>query len=253
MKGAVARIALIVALTIGVFFLSGILGALAAGFAVGYFAVQDLVPPGFSLEEMLTSSGIATGPLSDLHFGTTGILFIANGLAMAGLAIIAARLTLGHAQGEATAFRPAPAGLIVSAASVLPIMLIAAFAAAYGLFGIEIPPEVGLNLNALWPWAYVVGLVVAAPLGEEIAFRGYLQGGVTAVTGRPFTAVVMSTIAWALIHVGQGIPKALALIPVGLALGYLRARSNSLWPGLIGHMAMNAAGLVYMVWLARGA
>lgn len=251
MNASLGRTGIILLLAIGLFLLASVVGAFVAGFALGYFALLDLVPPGFSLEEMLTSPGIESGPLSNLHFATAGILFIANGLAMAGLAILAARWTLGESRGEAIDFRAPPAGLVLAAMLLLPLLLLACFIAAYGLFGIEVPAEVGLDLTAVLPWAYVAGLVVAAPLGEEIAFRGYLQGGVAAMTGRPDVAIALSGLVWALVHIGQGAPKALALIPVGLALGYLRARTQSLWPGLFGHMAMNAAGLAYMVWLAR--
>ena len=84
--------------------------------------------------------------------------------------------------------------------------------------------------------AAVIGLVVVAPVAEEITFRGLCF----ATMGR--YAIPGSAALFALAH---GLPVLLAPIFVaGLVLGWLRARTGSLYPGLAVHMLLNATALV---------
>lgn len=81
----------------------------------------------------------------------------------------------------------------------------------------------------------VVGLVVVAPVAEELVFRGLGF----ATLGR--FALPLTTILFALAH-----GLAVLLIPVGiagLALGLLRQRSASVLPGMGVHMTLNALAL----------
>ena len=81
----------------------------------------------------------------------------------------------------------------------------------------------------------IAGLVLVAPVAEELVFRGL---GFASL-GR--FALPLSTILFAVAH---GLP--VLLIPVGiagLALGLLRQRSGSVLPGMGVHMALNALAL----------
>jgi membrane protease YdiL (CAAX protease family) len=81
----------------------------------------------------------------------------------------------------------------------------------------------------------LVALVVIAPLAEELTFRGLCF----ATMGR--YSLPGSAALFALAH---GLPVLLAPIFVaGLALGWLRARTGSLYPGLAVHMLLNAIAL----------
>jgi membrane protease YdiL (CAAX protease family) len=60
--------------------------------------------------------------------------------------------------------------------------------------------------------AIILGASLLAPITEESAIRGYLQGSLER-SFRPFTAVVMSSLVFAVAHVSQG----LAVIPVHIA------------------------------------
>jgi uncharacterized protein len=83
-------------------------------------------------------------------------------------------------------------------------------------------------------WAFVVnGIVVATvgPFAEELFFRGV---GIRALL--PFggiTAIAVTAIVFGLSH---GVLAALpVLVPFGLALGWVRWRSQSVWPAVIAH------------------
>jgi len=99
----------------------------------------------------------------------------------------------------------------------------------------------------------VFAAVVAAPIAEEFLFRRVLQGWLErrldggAIRGGGGLAVGLSSLAFALAHVGQG----LAWVPLfffGLVVGHLARQTGSIVPGVILHALFNAVsvGLVLL-------
>jgi membrane protease YdiL (CAAX protease family) len=89
-------------------------------------------------------------------------------------------------------------------------------------------------------WFFIVGAILA-PLVEEIFFRGFLFQGFRAKYGWVAGMLVSSAI-FAVAHLDP-----VSLIPtfiLGNLLAYLYHRSNSVWPGVILHMAVNTFGLI---------
>jgi membrane protease YdiL (CAAX protease family) len=91
--------------------------------------------------------------------------------------------------------------------------------------------------------AYFVNGVVAAtvvPFAEELFFRGL---GVRALAFLGGTAAIVATaVAFAL---GHGLLVALPIfVAFGAALGWVRLRSDSVWPGIVAHGLFNALALV---------
>ena len=94
--------------------------------------------------------------------------------------------------------------------------------------------------EALW---LLVFTVIAAPLCEEIMFRGYVQRAYE--RRNPWTGIVVVGVIFALYHLRfQG---AMALIPVAVALGFVTWRSNSLFPAILLHAAYNAIVAVILI------
>jgi membrane protease YdiL (CAAX protease family) len=94
--------------------------------------------------------------------------------------------------------------------------------------------------------------VVAAPIAEEFLFRRVLQGWLECwlepqmTQWAGVTAIVLSSLAFALAHVGQG----LAWVPLfffGLVVGYLAKQTGSIVPGIILHGLFNAVSVVLAV------
>ena len=80
-------------------------------------------------------------------------------------------------------------------------------------------------------------VVVAAPVCEELVFRGYLWSA--AERGLPLPAVwIVTSLAFALIH-GNPI-HIIAVLPIALFLGWLRWMSGSIWPCMLAHFLNNA-------------
>jgi len=88
-------------------------------------------------------------------------------------------------------------------------------------------------------WFIIVG-VIFAPIVEELFFRGFLFQGFRQRYGWVGGALLSSAI-FGLAHLDP-----VALIPtfiLGLLLAYMYQRSNSVWPGIILHVLVNALGL----------
>lgn len=84
---------------------------------------------------------------------------------------------------------------------------------------------------------------VIAPFVEELTFRGEGQS-LLSFLGR-WPSILLVGIAFGLAH---GLVEALlVLIPFGIALAWLRDRSNSVIPGMFVHAFFNAAALVLIV------
>src|SRR5215216_1671391 len=89
-------------------------------------------------------------------------------------------------------------------------------------------------------WFFLVGAILA-PLVEEIFFRGFLFQGLRARYGW-VSGMLISSGIFAVAHLDP-----VSLIPtfiLGSLLAYLYHRSNSVWPGVILHMAVNTFGLI---------
>jgi len=89
-------------------------------------------------------------------------------------------------------------------------------------------------------WFMLVG-VIFAPFVEELFFRGFLFQGFRQKYGW-VNGAFLSSIIFGLAHLDL-----VALIPtsiLGFLLAYMYHRSNSVWPGIILHVLVNALGLL---------
>ena len=94
-------------------------------------------------------------------------------------------------------------------------------------------------------WLFLVGAVIA-PLVEEIFFRGFLFQGFRQKYGW-LPALLLSSAIFAAAHLDP-----VAFIPtfiLGCVLAFVYHRSNSVWPGIIFHAAINSFSLcaVYLI------
>lgn len=223
------------------------LGAVAgAWIALAAFRAAGALPQTAQLVPMIFAPDAATGPFAAQHFALVGILFTCNGLIVTALVWALAKWSVAGGRRAAFAFRPAAAWMVVAAAVILPLIHTTSFVTVYQLTGRGVPAEVGFDALDWRMWAYPLGIVLVAPFAEEAMFRGWLFAGLAGRIRNVAWVVVLTALAWAAVHTGQGFAKAAALLPAALVLGWLRWKSGSLWPGVAGHVAMNAAGLAYM-------
>ncbi len=89
-------------------------------------------------------------------------------------------------------------------------------------------------LPLLWFAFLVVG-----PFWEEILFRGFLFEGVRHSSWGPAGAILCSALGWALLHFQYDLFGMAMIALLGVVLGIVRWKSNSLRPALVLHLFNN--------------
>jgi uncharacterized protein len=91
-----------------------------------------------------------------------------------------------------------------------------------------------------WAVALVVMVVIAAPLVEEIVYRGLLQGA-TATRFRPWLAMVVVAMVFTLVHLRP--VEYPGLMAIALVFGACRLLTDRLAMSVVAHVSFNAIGL----------
>jgi membrane protease YdiL (CAAX protease family) len=182
------------------------------------------------------------------RYSTSVAAVIQYGLILGILLLIARGLPKRHAFGL---WRPAswPRALGYSLLALLTIWIVAAILSPF----LDATDEQGLVPDKWEPrraGAFVVFFVVVAvlaPVVEELTFRG-LGFSLFWSYGR-WPAIVVTGILFGMAH---GLVVALPVLAVfGIAVGWVRDRTRSVYPGMILHGAFNGVALLASVLIAR--
>lgn len=172
--------------------------------------------------------------------------FVGGTLTLAGITVIFAITNRSLIREPAARVGFGPLGYLLITITAVPIVLLVAgyVDLVHGVFGIKVPSELAEfdGRHVAWP---IVMLVILPPLGEELAFRGLIYGGLR----KSFTVAetfIVSSFAFAILHLS--VPSLVTHFPLGLYFVWLRHRSNSLWPGVYAHACHNL-GIVVLAWL----
>ncbi|MBM83532.1 MAG: CPBP family intramembrane metalloprotease domain-containing protein [Planctomycetaceae bacterium] len=94
-------------------------------------------------------------------------------------------------------------------------------------------------------WLILLAIAVAPAICEEIAFRGFMLSGFNR-SQRVGLSITMSALAFGVIHM---IPlQVFNASLLGLVLGLIAVRSNSLYPGIVFHLIFNSLTVFHGVW-----
>jgi membrane protease YdiL (CAAX protease family) len=99
-------------------------------------------------------------------------------------------------------------------------------------------------------WLLVIAFSVAAPITEEFFARGFLYRGWSESVLRPGGAILLSSLVWTALHLQYDWFFLGEVFSIGLLLGYLRYRSNSIWLTVVLHGLNNLAAVVQTMLLA---
>jgi membrane protease YdiL (CAAX protease family) len=112
----------------------------------------------------------------------------------------------------------------------------------------DVTRELGTNKDELGSVAVAAFLIViAAPLSEELFFRGFMFGGLRRSMSL-WPAAVISAIVWGSLHLGAGnIGVAVQLAVFGVILAWLYERSGTLWAPVLAHAINNTIAFVLLV------
>jgi membrane protease YdiL (CAAX protease family) len=94
-------------------------------------------------------------------------------------------------------------------------------------------------------WMNIFLMAVLPAIGEELLFRGMLQGHFTKWFNNPHKAIWLTAFLFAVFH--QQFHGVLPLFLLGGLLGYLKHWSKNLWPAVLAHFTNNAI-LVYLAY-----
>lgn len=98
------------------------------------------------------------------------------------------------------------------------------------------------STNSLWLlW---IAIVIAAPVFEELFFRGFVITGLSKTFMGPVGAIVISSLAWAAIHSQYELYLIFTIFIFGLVLGFVRLKTNSVLLTIGLHAFMNLISMV---------
>jgi len=106
----------------------------------------------------------------------------------------------------------------------------------------DIARSLGLGSGVLTTLLAVFLIAIAAPVSEELFFRGMLFGGLRRSMGR-MPAAAVSALVFGALHATTGVTAVPPLIVFGFVLALLYERTGSLLPGMLGHAINNALAL----------
>jgi membrane protease YdiL (CAAX protease family) len=155
---------------------------------------------------------------------------------------------MGVVRPTAGAVRDLAAGALLA----LPVLVVTlALGAILARFLEPSPSPLPGAVDAAGVVANLLSAAILAPIGEELFFRGFATTAWARAAG-PAAAILRGAVFFALAHVvtlvdasfGTGVQRALfsflALLPVGLALGWLYLGRRSLYAAIGLHAAFNA-------------
>jgi uncharacterized protein len=100
-------------------------------------------------------------------------------------------------------------------------------------------------------WLLILGFCVAAPVSEEFLARGFLYYGWSETFLKIPGAICLSSLLWTALHLQYYNWFLFAeVFSLGLWLGYLRYRSQSIWLTIVLHGLNNLAAVVQSIYLA---
>ena len=94
--------------------------------------------------------------------------------------------------------------------------------------------------------AFAVVAVVAAPIAEELLFRGWIYTSLRRFIGVP-AGLVLSSALFALAHWESTHLYALVVFPLGLVLGYIRQRTGSILASMTFHALYNGFAVALLI------
>ena len=91
-----------------------------------------------------------------------------------------------------------------------------------------------------------LAVVVGAPLSEEIVCRGFLLKGLQNSWCGTVGAVMLSSLAWSVLHIAYGPYETSTIFVLGLVLGAARVNSKSIYVPIMMHAIWNLAATIQL-------
>lgn len=89
----------------------------------------------------------------------------------------------------------------------------------------------------------IIGMVILAPICEEIFFRGFVQNAYEASSKR--YGFVFAALLFGSMHILNGLSEVIPACIIGLVLGYLVYRTGSIVNSMLAHAASNISSILF--------
>lgn len=121
------------------------------------------------------------------------------------------------------------------------------------VFDISLMPESMLEAfrSTTWRPLMWMALIVAAPLGEEVLFRGFLLPGLCDSRLGPQGAILFSASAFAAVHTQYDFFGMCVIFFVGAGLAFARLKTGSLFASILMHSLLNLISTLQLEWYLR--
>jgi membrane protease YdiL (CAAX protease family) len=92
-----------------------------------------------------------------------------------------------------------------------------------------------------------VAIIIAAPVGEEALFRGFLFKGIAESWAGPITAVILTSAAWTLLHLQYDLYQMSLIFVSGLFLATVRQLTGSTLLTMLLHAINNLVATLEVI------
>jgi len=225
------------------------------------FVIAQLIVTGIAVVAEATASGVDTADtqaviaLAETVAGNgvvLGMAAVASGVLGSLLILLAVKLRRGPALAEYLDLKPVrPLPLLAWLGVTVLIGLL--YELVWPLLGAESVPEFmaeAARTGGRNPFFWL-GIVVAAPVFEELMCRGFLLTGWSRSRLGPWGAVVLISVLWAVAHLQYGWQEMSWIVLAGVLLGWARLRTGSLWTPVAMHVLMNLLATIQAVSTVR--
>lgn len=110
--------------------------------------------------------------------------------------------------------------------------------------GLELTNEILRTADGHLLLSFLFGVCIFAPVVEEVIFRGILWWPIEKLFSSN-AALIVTSILFSLAH--ADLLHVIAVFPLGLLFGFLRKRTNSIWPAIIAHAANNTMASLSLI------
>lgn len=214
--------------------------------AVGFIAVlamKDINPSAGSsqLEDIIEIIMGITGEYSGM---LVSLAVIISGIICFGLILLIVKVLKGATITGYLGFNPVGVKTILFS-----LVVVIGFIALSGGISMwrDIPqPEYMIDVYAtsVWPWLLWIAVVIFAPLFEETFFRGFLFEGFRRSKIGLIGAIGITSFFWAVFHVQYGFYEIATIFVLGIVMGIVRYRTESLWSTMAMHAFFNAVAML---------
>ncbi|MDY6843996.1 MAG: type II CAAX endopeptidase family protein [Thermodesulfobacteriota bacterium] len=221
-----------------------------------YLLVQ-LVVAGIMVALQLRSNPNVETSILVASLGTNGLFFslstISASIVCMGTIIAFIRFRKGITIQHYLNLTPLSPALLVRCSGIIIIFAIA----VDGIYFMLARPIVPDFMVAIYKTAHVypllwISVIIAAPVLEEVFFRGFLFEGLRDSKLGSTGSVLITSVIWAVIHTQYGLFEIILIALLGIILGIVKIKTQSLYATMAMHSLLNLIATLEVAILFHG-